>query len=74
VSHFQRAQQPAPPSTPEALDFTRRLLTETLDWYRNADLKSQILLTLDGAFLAFLTASAFKDPKDLRADCRQVRS
>jgi hypothetical protein len=65
VSHFQRPQQPAPPSTREALDFTRRLLSETLDWYKNADLKAQILLTLDGAFLAFLTASAFKDPKAL---------
>jgi hypothetical protein len=66
VGHFQRPQQLAPASTRDALDFTRRLLSETLDWYRNADLKSQILLTLDGAFLAFLTASAFKDPKDLR--------
>ena len=50
----------------EALDYTRRLNTETLDWYRNADLKSQVLLTIDGVFLAFLTASVFKAPRDLQ--------
>jgi hypothetical protein len=66
VGHLWRPQQPDSALTPEALDFTRRLLSETLEWYRNADLKSQILLTLDGAFLAFLTASAFKVPKDLK--------
>ena len=48
------------------LDYTRRLLAQTLGWYRNADMKSQILLTIDGAFLAFLTASVFRAPGDLR--------
>jgi len=48
-----------------ALDYSHFLFSSVVDWYRNADLKAQIILTLDGAFVAFLTTSAFKMPEDL---------
>lgn len=52
------------PELSTALDYSRFVYTNVLDWYRNADLKAQIILTLDGAFVAFLTASLFKVPDD----------
>jgi hypothetical protein len=48
----------------DALDYARRLFERVIDWYKNADSKAQILLTLDGAFLTFLTGSIFKSPDD----------
>ncbi len=51
------------PST--GLQYSRRLYAETLDWYRNADTKAQVLLTVDGAFLAFVTTAVFKAPSAL---------
>jgi hypothetical protein len=50
---------------PDALDYARRLFERVVDWYKNADSKAQIILTLDGAFLTFLTTSIFKNPDDL---------
>jgi len=50
---------------PDALDYSRRLLEMVVDWYKNADSKAQIILTLDGAFLTFLTTSIFKNPEEL---------
>jgi hypothetical protein len=49
----------------EALEYTRDLYKLVLDWYGNADTKAQILLTIDGAFLAFFTSSIFAKPEDL---------
>ncbi len=49
----------------DSLDYARLLLERVLDWYKSADLKAQIILTLDGAFLTFLTTSAFKNPAEL---------
>jgi hypothetical protein len=66
VSRLKPSPQASPAPASEALDYTRRVNAETLDWYKNADLKSQILLTIDGVFLAFLTASVFKAPRDLQ--------
>ena len=34
-------------------------------WYKNADSKAQIILTLDGAFLTFLTTRIFNNPDEL---------
>src|SRR5262245_2315099 len=51
-------------NTSEALDYSRRLFDTVVDWYKNADTKAQILLTLDGAFLAFLTTSIFRNPDE----------
>lgn len=53
------------PNILDALDYSRRLYERVIDWYKNADSKAQIILTLNGAFLAFLTSSIFKNPDDL---------
>src|SRR5215216_1568412 len=47
------------------LDYSRRLYERIIDWYKNADSKAQIILTLNGAFVAFLTSSIFKNPDEL---------
>ncbi len=49
----------------EPLDYSRRLYERVIDWYKNADSKAQIILTLDGAFLTFITSSIFKSPDEL---------
>jgi hypothetical protein len=49
----------------EPLDYSRRLYESVIDWYKNADSKAQIILTLDGAFLTFITSSIFKSPDEL---------
>ena len=51
-------------SSAQALQYAYRLFDNCTDWYNNADSKAQILLGLDGAFLAFLTSSAFAKPED----------
>lgn len=48
-----------------SLDYARRLFERIIDWYKTADSKAQIILTLDGAFLTFLTTSVFKNPDEL---------
>jgi hypothetical protein len=55
---------PATPSSGPALDHARRLFDNCIDWYKSADSKAQVLLTLDGVFLAFLTSSVFGKPED----------
>ncbi len=50
---------------PEALEYARRLYDDVLGWYHSADTKAQVLLGLDGAFLAFLAAAAFQKSDDL---------
>lgn len=49
----------------DAVDFARRALDINLDWYRNADTKAEIMLSLDGIFLAFVTSSIFMKRDDL---------
>jgi len=48
-----------------ALEYTRRVFEGVLDWYKNADSKAQVILTIDGAFLAFLTSSVFMEQDKL---------
>ncbi len=50
----------------ENLSYARRVYDHTFDWYKNADAKAQIILTLDGLFIAFVTSSIFMNPGDLR--------
>lgn len=49
-----------------ALDYARRLFENVTSWYRSADTKAQVILSIDGAFLAFLTGAMFADPGELR--------
>ena len=41
----------------DAVDYARRVFEIVTNWYNNADTKAQIILTLDGVFLTFLTSS-----------------
>jgi len=49
----------------DAVDYSRRHLELVINWYNNADSKAQVILTLDGAFLTFLTSSILGSPDDL---------
>lgn len=51
--------------TSNPVDFARRVYAHTLDWYKNADTKAEIILALDGIFLAFVTSSLFLKQSDL---------
>ena len=48
------------------IEYTRRLYDDVRAWYDNADAKAQVVLGIDGAFLAFLTSALFSTPDDLR--------
>jgi hypothetical protein len=48
-----------------ALAYSNLLFANVVDWYKNADSKAQIILTLDGALVAFLTSSIFKKAEEL---------
>jgi hypothetical protein len=43
------------------LEYTRLLFKNILDWYKNADTKAQIILSLDGVFLTVVVNSLFKE-------------
>ena len=51
--------------TSPSLEYSRFLYEDVKDWYKNADTKAQILLTLMGAFITFLTSSLFVKANDL---------
>jgi hypothetical protein len=49
-----------------ALAYSRRAFENVSDWYKNADAKAQVLLTLDGALVSLLAGSVFVKADDLR--------
>jgi hypothetical protein len=49
----------------ENLNYLIRLFEKTLDWYKVADAKGQLLLALDGVFITAVTAMIFDEPEDL---------
>jgi hypothetical protein len=42
--------------TKPSLEYSRSLYDECVDWYRNADTKAHILLTLLGVSIGFFTS------------------
>ena len=50
------AKEGAPPggALEPAIAYSRRLYDDVLGWYRSADAKAQVVIRLDGAFLAFI--------------------
>lgn len=40
-------------------EYSRYLYSEVLGWYKNADAKAQVILTLDGAFITFFSSALF---------------
>jgi hypothetical protein len=64
--HKKDEQMPEPEvDQSTALAYANLLFANIVDWYKNADSKAQIILTLDGALIAFLTTSIFRKPGDL---------
>jgi hypothetical protein len=55
-----------PPVPGPALEYTRRLYANVLQWYDSAERKAQIVLTVDGVFLGLLAASFTSSVGDLR--------
>ena len=49
----------------QSVEYARRVYDNVESWYTSADNKAQILLALDGAALAFFTATVFADPGSL---------
>ena len=49
----------------ENLDYLVRLYDKTLDWYKIADTKGQLLLTLNGVFITVVATTVFDRPQDL---------
>jgi hypothetical protein len=49
-----------------SLEYARRLYADVLGWYHSAETKAQVVIGIDGAFVAFLTASIFQKPEDLK--------
>jgi hypothetical protein len=56
-------------NSPETVSsvYVRRLYDDVLGWYRNADAKAQVVLTIDAVFVAFLANAIFKNSQDLSA-------
>jgi hypothetical protein len=48
-----------------SVEYSRRLYDDVLGWYHNADAKAHVLLGLDGAFVTFVAATAFRKPEEL---------
>ncbi len=51
----------------EQLEYARRLYDNVLEWYRNADSKAQVILAIDGGFIAFVSSAVLTKPADLNA-------
>lgn len=49
----------------DAVEYARRSYDSNLDWYKNADTKAEVILSLDGIFLAVVTGSIFMKRSDL---------
>jgi hypothetical protein len=47
-----------------ALEYARRLYANVLDWYKLADTKAQLLLTVDGVFVTVLAGAVLGDPQE----------
>ena len=43
-----------------------RTFAQALDWYKSADSKAQVILTLDGAFVTFLSTTVFTERDDVQ--------
>lgn len=50
-----------------ALDYTRRLYGNLVDWYKTAETKAQILLSLDGIFVSLVVGSLLRDRDGTRS-------
>lgn len=51
--------------TKDALNYCRTVYESTLDWYKVADQKGQLLLTLNGIFVTLVAGAVLRAPSDL---------
>ena len=58
-------QDGSEPDLGSAMNYSTMVFSNVVDWYKSADAKAQIILSLDGALVAFLTSSIFKSPAEL---------
>ncbi len=58
----------------DALAYSRLVFERVIDWYKNADSKAQIIHTVDGVFLTFLTTSIFKNPDELSKITQRLKA
>ncbi|GAA0452469.1 hypothetical protein Ade02nite_00420 [Paractinoplanes deccanensis] len=54
-----------------ALDYSRRLYANVVDWYKVAETKAQVILSLDGIFISFLIGSVLATSADARDAVKQ---
>jgi hypothetical protein len=59
---LESATQSPQDSSEEALEYARRLYLNILEWYKIADSKGQLLLTLNGAFVTVMTGFVLGKP------------
>jgi hypothetical protein len=57
-----------------SVEYIRRVFDHNLFWYKNADAKAEIILTLDGVFLGFVTSLIFINQIDLIEILRRFTS
>ena len=53
------------PATNPNIEYLRRVYANVFEWYRIADSKAQLLLTLDGAFITIIVTNTFAKPDEL---------
>lgn len=49
-----------------SLDYSRRLYSTVVDWYKTAETKAQVLLSLDGIIVSLLLGSLFREQQAVR--------
>ncbi len=47
------------------LEYSRSIYNRTLDWYKSAETKAQIILTLNGVFIGFIGSNVFLNQDNL---------
>jgi hypothetical protein len=64
-----RVVEPALPTraAPSQREHVQALFDRVIGWYQDAERKAQLILTLDGVFLSFVSTAAFTKSADLRA-------
>jgi Family of unknown function (DUF5706) len=54
-------------ATEGTVEYARLVYENTLDWYKTADMKAQLLLTVNGVFVTIVSGSLLRDVADVRA-------
>src|SRR5689334_22650722 len=66
VPSAESSEAPQSADLKSAVEYARRVYDSVLGWYLSADTKAQVILALDGAFLAFVSTVIFAKPEDVK--------